>query len=69
MYEVISLKKSGRCYTPLTNKEIEIVLRFLGNDKSYVEFAKEVGLTVAQLKYRVAKYRKDFGCKKDVVRV
>lgn len=53
------MKQRGRVYTPLTDEEREIVLRFLSNDKSYVEFAKEVGLTVAQLKYRVAKYRKE----------
>lgn len=61
------MKQRGRVNTPLTDEEREIVLRFLGNDKSYVEFAEEVGLTVAQLKYRVAKYRKEIERKEKLI--
>lgn len=53
------MKPQGRSQSPLTEEEREIVRKFLENNKSYAEFAKEVGLTKAQLRYRVAKYLKE----------
>lgn len=53
------MRKQGREPTPLTADERKIVEEFIQNSDGYEEFAKKVGLTKAQLRYRVTKYRKE----------
>ena len=53
------MRKQGGRPAPLTDDERKFVKEFLENDLSYEEMAKKVGLTKAQLRYRVAKYRKE----------
>jgi len=53
------MRKQGGKPVPLTDEEVKIVEEFMQNDLTYDEMAKKVGLTKAQLRYRVAKYRKE----------
>lgn len=53
------MKRRGGTSAPLTEQERQIVEDFIKNDLSYDEMANKVGLTKAQLRYRVAKYRKE----------
>lgn len=53
------MRKQGGQPSPLTAEEVKIVEEFLENDLTYEEMAQKVGMTKAQLRYRVAKYRKE----------
>lgn len=53
------MRKQGSKPKPLSDKEIRIVEEFIQNDLSYDEMAAKVNMTKAQLRYRVAKYRKE----------
>ena len=49
------MRKQGGQPSPLTAEEIRIVEEFIQNDL----MAKKVGMTKAQLRYRVTKYQKE----------
>lgn len=53
------MRKQGRQSVPLTAEEIKIVEEFIQNDLTYDEMATKVGMTKAQLRYKVVKYRKE----------
>ena len=53
------MKSIGRSTQPLTEEEKKAIIEFLNNDLSYEEQGKKLGLTKAQFRYRVAKYRKE----------
>lgn len=53
------MRKQGGQPSPLTAEEIRIVEEFIQNDLTYDEMAKKVGMTKAQLRYRVTKYQKE----------
>ena len=53
------MRKQGGQPSPLTVEEIRIVEEFIQNDLTYDEMAKKVGMTKAQLRYRVTKYQKE----------
>ena len=53
------MKKQGREPKPLTAEEKALVEEFIQNDLTYDEMAKKVGMTKAQLRYRVTKYQKE----------
>lgn len=53
------MRKQGGRPAPLTAEEIKIIEEFIQNDLSYDEMAAKVGMTKAQLRYRVAKYQKE----------
>lgn len=53
------MRKQGRQPVPLTAEEIKIVEEFIQNDLTYDEMAAKVGMTKAQLRYKVVKYRRE----------
>lgn len=53
------MRKQGGQPSPLTAEEVKIVETFIQNDLTYDQMAEKVGLTKAQLRYRVAKYQKE----------
>ena len=53
------MKKQGREPKPLTAEEKVLVEEFIQNSDSYDQFAEKHGMTKAQLRYKVAKYRKE----------
>lgn len=53
------MRKQGGQPSPLTAEEIKIVEEFIKNDLTYDEMARKVGMTKAQLRYRVNKYQKE----------
>lgn len=53
------MKRQGREPKPLTAEEKALVEEFIQNSDSYDQFAEKHGITKAQLRYKVTKYRKE----------
>lgn len=53
------MKPIGRSPKPFTETDLQMIREYLESDKSLKEVAEKYGISIAGLRYKVKKYRKE----------